>query len=67
MNFLDSKFINKVGILFGLIISIFSAILNNQNLFLNIFESLISGILGFLIIILIIKFGELILKNQQWV
>ncbi len=54
-----------VGFLFGLAASIFSAILNNQNLFLNIFESLISGILGFLIIILIMKFGEIIFKKPS--
>ena len=53
----------KIGISFGFLISIFSSIINNQNLFLNILESLISGIFGFLIIILIIKFGELIFKT----
>ena len=53
----------KIGISFGFLISIFSSIINNQNLFLNILESLISGIFGFLIIILIIKFGELIFKK----
>ena len=55
----------KVGIIFGFFISIFSSITNNQNLFLNIFESLISSILGFLIILLIIKFGELIFKKPS--
>ena len=55
----------KTGIIFGFFISIFSSIINNQNLFLNIFESLISGIFGFLIIILIIKIGELIFKKPS--
>ena len=55
----------KIGILFGFFISIFLSIINNQNLFLNIFESLISGIFGFLIIILIMKFGEIIFKKPS--
>ena len=53
------------GFLFGLSASIFSAILNNQNILINIFENLISGILGFLIIILIMKFGEIIFKKPS--
>ncbi|OUL43056.1 hypothetical protein B0W81_06030, partial [Prochlorococcus sp. HOT_208_60] len=55
----------KIGFIFGFFISIFLSITNNQNLIPNIFESLISGILGFLIITLIMKFGELIFKKPS--
>tara|TARA_B100001057_G_scaffold62241_1_gene55693 strand:+ start:195 stop:1007 length:813 start_codon:yes stop_codon:yes gene_type:complete len=53
----------KIGIIFGFVISIFSAILKNQEILINVLENLISGILGFLIIVLIMKFGELIFKK----
>lgn len=57
--------ITMIGCLFGFSASIFYAILNNQNIVITIFETLISGILGFLIIILIIKFGSLIFKKPS--
>ena len=53
----------KIGIIFGFAISIFSAFLKNQEILINVFENLISGFLGFLIIVLIMKFGELIFKK----
>ena len=53
----------KVGILLGFFISIIFSFLNYQNIFIDLIERLISGIIGFLIIIIIIKFGELIYKK----
>ena len=52
-----------VGFIFGLGASIFLAIYNDQNIMINIFESLISTILGFLIIFLIMQFGAYIFKK----
>ena len=55
----------KIGFLFGLASSIFSSIVNDQNIVIQLFVNLISGIFGFLIIILIMKFGELIFKKPS--
>lgn len=52
-----------VGFIFGLGASIFLAIYNDQNIMINIFESLISAIFGFLIIFLIMQFGAYIFKK----
>ncbi len=52
-----------IGFIFGLGASIFLAIHNDQNIMINIFESLISSILGFLIIFLIMQFGAYIFKK----
>ncbi|ABB50245.1 type 4 prepilin peptidase 1, Aspartic peptidase, MEROPS family A24A [Prochlorococcus marinus str. MIT 9312] len=54
-----------IGFLFGLASSIFSAIVNDQNIVIQLFVNLISGILGFLIIILIMKSGELVFKKPS--
>jgi len=50
------------GFLFGLNASIVSKILNYQNIMMNIFENLISAVLGFLTIVLIMGFGSYIFK-----
>ena len=53
------------GSLFGLAASIFSKILNNQNIMMNIFGNIISGVLGFLTIVLIMRFGAYIFKKPS--
>lgn len=55
----------KTGIIFGFLISIFSSIINDQNLFLTLFANIISGLLGFFMIIMIMKFGEIIFKKPS--
>ena len=52
-----------IGFLFGFAASVFSSILNNQNILINILENLISSIFGFLIMILIMKFGQIIFRK----
>ena len=52
-----------IGFIFGLGASIFLAIYNDQNIMINILESLISAVLGFLIIFLIMQFGAFIFKK----
>jgi len=52
-----------IGFIFGLGASIFLAINNEQNIMINILESLISAVLGFLIIFLIMQFGAFIFKK----
>ena len=54
-----------IGCLVGFSTSIFSAIVNDQNIVIQLFVNLISGIFGFLIIILIMKFGSLIFKKPS--
>ncbi len=55
----------KIAVVFGFFISIFSSIINNQNLLINIIECVISGLLGYLIIIAIMQIGELIFKKPS--